>query len=371
VIETLGFGDDAVALFDRFVSKIVAGADSPTIFRLDVYVSMFRQAAASELSKRSEAVVAACEEIRRNPKSDASFRKLEKALRFFWIALVRPVQTYETHRQREDPAAREMCAKVRELALHLSNEKREFESAGKVVAVASEVFGHLPRAADQMAEDAGQLIELRNDRLADELLTPLLQACEQANQSHRTIEAELLKAGFGSGSVGSVKSIFELFVSAVNSTAKLPFSDAPWRLVRTVAISLNNDSSSPRAADLVIQGLLDHATHRAPTAEMGAALREDQRIMRKNLVEADLTKSLQAQKWKDAEQLADRLLTLETDEENLKAVRTIRDGASAKRKAGTRTLWFWGIVIVGGGIWAVLANNGGPGPQTSQYLCLS
>jgi tetratricopeptide (TPR) repeat protein len=139
VIETLGFGDDAVALFDRFVSKIVAGADSPTIFRLDVYVSMFRQAAASEVSKRSEAVVAACEEIRRNPKSDASFRKLEKALRF-WIALVRPVQTYETHRQREDPAAREMYAKVRELALHLSNEKREFESAGKVVAVASEAL---------------------------------------------------------------------------------------------------------------------------------------------------------------------------------------------------------------------------------------
>jgi hypothetical protein len=37
VIETLGFEDDAVAVFDEFVSEIVAGADSPTIFRLDVY----------------------------------------------------------------------------------------------------------------------------------------------------------------------------------------------------------------------------------------------------------------------------------------------------------------------------------------------
>ena len=34
VMEALGFGDDAVALFDRFVSKIVAGADSATIFKL-------------------------------------------------------------------------------------------------------------------------------------------------------------------------------------------------------------------------------------------------------------------------------------------------------------------------------------------------
>lgn len=80
VIETLGFGDDAVALFDEFVSEIVAGADSPTIFRLDVYVGMFRQTTASELSKRNEAVAAACEDIKKNPKSDPAYRELERAL---------------------------------------------------------------------------------------------------------------------------------------------------------------------------------------------------------------------------------------------------------------------------------------------------
>jgi tetratricopeptide (TPR) repeat protein len=366
VIETLGIGDDAVALFGKFVSKIVAGADSQTIFLLDVYVGMFRRVAASELSKRSEAVVASCDEIRKNPKSETLSGKLEKALRS-WTALVRPVQAYETHRQREDPAAREMYGKVRELALHLSNEQREFESAGKIVALASGAFGHLPRAADQMAEDAKQLVELRNDQLADKLLTPLFQACEKANQSHRVLETELLKAGFGIGSVGSARTLFEIFTAAVNSTVGLPFSDAPWRLVRSVAISLNNDSSSPRSADRLIQGLLDHATLKAPTAEMATALREDQRTVRKNQVENDLTKSLQAQKWKEAEQLADRLLTLETDEENLKLVRTLRENASTKRKAGERVLWFWGIVIGGGIIWALLANGGTTGPQTTQY----
>lgn len=367
VIETLGFGDAAVSLFDLFVSKIVSRNESATIFRLDVYVSMFRQTAASELSKRSEAVVAACEEIRKNPKADAAYRKLEKALRF-WIALVRPVQTYETHRHREDAATRDMYGTVRQLALDLSNEQREFESASKVVSIASGVFGHLPRAADQMADDTKQLADLRNDKLADELLTPLMQACEQANNSHRTIESELLKAGFGSGAVGSVKSIFDKFVAAVDSTAKLPFSDAPWRFVRSIAISLNNDSSSPQAADRIIQGLLDYAAHRPPTSEMTAMLREDQRAVRKNHVENDLAKSLQAQKWKQVEQLAESLLTLETDEENLKVTRNIRDAASAKRKANSRVNWFWGIVIVGGGIWAIAANSGNDaGSQRTQY----
>jgi tetratricopeptide (TPR) repeat protein len=356
VIETLGFGDEAIGLFDRFVSKIAVGADSPTLFRLDVYVAMFRQTAASELSKRGEAIIAACEEIRKNPKSDASYRKLESALRV-WIALLRPVQTYETQRQREDATTREMYAKVRELALYLSNEKSEFESAGRVVAIASKVFSHLPRAAHQMEEDAGQLVELRNDQLADELLTPLLQACEQANNSHRTIESELLRAGFGPGSIGSMKALFDGFVATVNSTAKLPFADAPWRLVRTVAISLNNDSSAPRAADKIIQGLLDFAERRTPTAEMIAALREDQRVICKNQVEADLTKSLQAQKWKDAEQLADRLLTLETDEEGLKTAREIREKVSAKRKAAVRTRWFWGAAAAGLLIWIAASND--------------
>jgi len=56
---------------------------------------------------------------------------------------------------------------------------------------------------------------------------------------------------------------------------------------------------------------LTHPGKRAPTAEMLAVLQDDLRTSRKNLVEADLTKSLQSEKWKEAEQLAERLLTLE------------------------------------------------------------
>ncbi|MGY8678312.1 hypothetical protein Q2941_10885 [Bradyrhizobium sp. UFLA05-153] len=121
---------------------------------------------------------------------------------------------------------------------------------------------HFPRCDINVEQGSPKL---RNDKLADELLTPLLQACEQANSSHRTIEGELLKVGFGPASVGSVRSIFDKFKAAVDATVKLPFSDAPWRLVRSIALSLNNDSSWPQAADKIIQGLLDHAMHKPPS----------------------------------------------------------------------------------------------------------
>jgi hypothetical protein len=167
-------------------------------------------------------VASACEEIKANPKLDGPRNKLETALET-WISLLRPIQTYETYRQREDTTTREMYTKVRDLALCLANETNEFESAGKIIAIASDAFDHLPRAAAQLREDATKLVELRNEQLANELLTPLLQACEKINKSHRTIEAELLRSGFGPASTGSAKALFDKFAAAVGSTANLSF----------------------------------------------------------------------------------------------------------------------------------------------------
>jgi tetratricopeptide (TPR) repeat protein len=364
VIERLGYADSSIDLFDRFVSKVVTGADSPTLFRLDACIRAFTQMIAPELSKRSEAVASACEAIRKNP-TETPQAKLETALQN-WIFLLRPIQTYETYRQREDASTREMYGKVRDLVLWLANEKKEFDNAGKIVAVASKIFGHLPRAATQMTEEKAKLVDLRNEQLAEELLNPLLQACEAANKAHRIIENELLKAGFGIGSVGITKDLFNKFQTAVRSTVKLPFSDAPWRLVRDVVISLNNDSSVPHVAEKLLQGLLVFANHHPPSAEMIGILLEDQRTVLKIQVENDLGKSLQAQKWKAADKLIDRLLILETDEEKLNTARTIRENVTVKRKAMVRRRWFWAAAAAGVVIWIALSDDDHKS-QTTNY----
>jgi hypothetical protein len=365
VVERIGSAGGAIDFFDRFVSKVVADADSPTLFRLDVYVRTFAQVIAPELSKRGEAVAAAFEEIKEYPKSEAAFSNLNTALRN-WVSLLHPIQTYEIYRQREDATTREMYGRARELMLWLANEKEEFESAGKIVSIASDVFGHLPRAAAQMTEDAAQLLALRNKQLADEHLTPLLQACEEINESHRTFASELLRTGFAPGSTGSAKALFDKFSAAVGTTAKLPFADAPWQFVRGVAISLNNDSAAPRAAESLIQGLLDFAEDSPPTAEIMKMLREDQRVVRKIQVEAELGKSIEAQKWGEADRLAGRLLSLETDEQKLTSIRELRARIATKRKAQVRTRWFWAVATAGFVI--LIAMSGGERkPQSSSY----
>jgi hypothetical protein len=95
-------------------------------------------------------------------------------------------------------------------------------------------------------------------------------------------------------------------------------------------------------------------------------LREDLRIVRKNQVEADLGKSLQAQKWSEAEKLVERLLTLETDEETVKTARAIRETVAAKHKSVLRTRWFWAAAAAGVLIW-IVANNDDNKSRTTNY----
>jgi hypothetical protein len=113
---TIGFSGGSTDLFDRFVSKITAGADSPTLFRLDVYVRDICSGCSTRTLKRGEAIAAACEEIKRSPKSQScreQARHRPPKLDF----LLRPAK-------REDATTREMYVTVRDLALWLANEKR-------------------------------------------------------------------------------------------------------------------------------------------------------------------------------------------------------------------------------------------------------
>ena len=225
-----------------------------------------------------------------------------------------------------------------------------------------------PRAADQMAEDAGQLVELRNEQLADELLTPLLQACEQANQSHRSIESELLKAGFGSGSIGSVRSLFEHFASGRNSTASCRFPTRPgvwsetWRSRSTTTLLRLEPPTS------LIQGLLDYATrNRADCGNARTALkrgpadrpqepgreRPDQESSGSEVERSRATRGHGCRRSKPTRKTS-RLAVPPR-------------GYPPSARLCARVRWFWGIVIGGGVIWVVVAQQE-LGPQTTHGL---
>jgi uncharacterized membrane protein (UPF0127 family)/tetratricopeptide (TPR) repeat protein len=341
-VGTICLHQDSWKSFGNFVDKVIATGDDLKITKLDGYVQAFVKGTSAERSRRSEAVISACEAVRNNSKDDRALAQLTTSLED-WNASLTPAQAFESYMHREDTTTREMYDRVRELMLSLANDKNEFETAGKIVAICLGVFEDLPRAVEQLREDDKKLVELRNEQLAETLLGKLALVCEGAQKRHRELEKDLLRDGFGPRSKGLAGSLYAEFAGAIASTQGLPFSDVPWRFVRNIAISLNNDSEAPAATAVLVDGLIACITEDNPSSDMAAALRADKRTARKNFVENELGKSLTANKHIEALQHIDELLTLETDASTVETLRAARKGVADKQRSKRNAQWGWGI----------------------------
>jgi hypothetical protein len=265
VVNPLAGTSSFVATFSGFVKRALAINDPSLIQKLDAYLRAYNNAAASELSFRREGVVTACDALRNDPKNERAIEQIADALRR-WSEFGEPLQLFESHMHREDAQARELYLHVRNLCIWLASEKEQFDTARKVTLACAEVFKELPRAIGQMKEETTLLAQLHNQQTAAVLLEPLSKTYEAAQQNHRSLEQELLKTGFGPASKGIARTLYTAFADAVASTSTaIDIADLPWRLVRNVAISLNNESKAPKAAVALINGLIQFS---APTGQV-------------------------------------------------------------------------------------------------------
>jgi uncharacterized membrane protein (UPF0127 family) len=340
VIDTLVSDPAFAATFTSFVKHVLANEDRSLLAKLDTHVRAYNQAASPELSRRREMVIAACDAVRKDPKNRKAVDQIASALRS-WNEIEQPLQLFEAHMNREEPQARDLYINVRDLCIWLANEKSEYETAKDITQACADVFSNLPRSLGQMQEESEQLTKLRNEQTAVTLLTPLSAACEAAQQNHRTLEKEVLRNGFSSKSKGLTKTLYDEFTKAVVLTKTTDIADLPWRLVRDIAISLNNDSRSPKAAVAVIDGLINfYSTHRPSKATM-EALENDKRIAQKTIAFAEFEQSMMQGRLASAASLVEHMLTLETDSNEIAALHTIRDSIAAKRRKNKIKTWGW------------------------------
>src|SRR5262249_37778413 len=145
------------------------------------------------------------------------------------------------------------------------------------------------------------------------LLEPLGKAYEQAQQNHRVLVQEILRNGFGPASKGAAKKLYDAFAEAVRATSTTNIADLPWRLVRNVAISLNNESRAPKAAASLIGGMIQFFTIQQPSTEVRDLLEKDKTACTKNIIQADLEGSLSAGHLSAAAGHVEKLLALEKD----------------------------------------------------------
>ena len=147
------------------------------------------------------------------------------------------------------------------------------------------------------------------------------------------LEQELLRNGFGPASRGIAKTLYDAFTQAVRTTSNTDIADLPWRLVRSVAISLNNKSRAPKAAAALINGLIQFFGANRPSAEVIALLEGDRLACTKTVILAVLEKSLSARQLNSATSLIDQLLALEKDPDELSALQKARAVIADRRRS--------------------------------------
>jgi len=155
-----------------------------------------------------------------------------------------------------------------------------------------------------------------------------------------------LRNGFGSTSTGIAKDLYTAFKDAVGKTRETEFADAPWHLVRNVAISLNNESRSPKPAAAIINGLIDYFATNRPTTQVVEMLAQDKRVAEKGIIQQELDPALKGGRWKAAIPLLDRLLTIETDGEEVAALKKVRETVAGKRRSQIKVRWGWATAAV-------------------------
>jgi hypothetical protein len=172
--------------------------------------------------------------------------------------------------------------------------------------------------------------------------------------------------GFGPTSKGIVAKLYGTFVRAVGSIKTAEFLDLPWTLVRNVAISLNNESKSPKAAAVVINGLVAYLHAQRPSEEIIELLEHDQRASRKNIIQADFDKSVSGGQLASAASLLDELLAIEKDPDELAALQNVRAVIAQRRQSRRIKGAFW-IAGAAVGLILIITNNDNRPAPTATY----
>lgn len=189
-----------------------------------------------------------------------------------WDAISQPVQLIEQKKGHEEPRSKEIYEIVSEFCLWVGKETGQFDKALEISRALLETFPELELVASQLSRDVVWL-----DSLASiQRLTEAKDAIgDLSGTTFIQFSIELVELGFGPQSLGLSKTLYDAFASAASQTRGTEFADAPWMIVRSLAIELGN-SLSPfgESALSILDGLISH-TDSLPSSDVAEMLRRD------------------------------------------------------------------------------------------------
>lgn len=244
-----------------------------------------------------------------------------------WDRILQPHQLLHSSRRIDEPQSLTMLRKVRSATVAIANEKGAHQVALRITEALRTHFPELPSAQQQLDEDHKTLKELVQEAEISKPIEALDQLVGHHKKNPRPLVAAMGSTVFGQRSQGVALALFRAFQGAEAASRASEHRVVPWQMMRSLAISLHNDSNEPWAAWSLTSGVLQAGV--VPPDEVATALRADEKAARKTVFWLYFKAALASKDSTEIDKWSQKLIELEDDPAGREAIR--RAGATAKR----------------------------------------
>ena len=256
-----------------------------------------------------------------------------------WQDLAGPNQLIAASRSMVDPRTKAVFERIRATVLYLNNEKNEPAQAFALVNTVTDFFAHVPEVGDRLTADLAKLAELAEEKRFESLWTPLASTLESANKNHSDLSTSTLRGQFRAGGTGLAGTLYRAFDGATHGCAGTQYANRPFVAVRSLAIDLNNDSSAPEAALLLVRALQSHGAA-ASLPDVLELLADDERTLQRMSLQKELN---DAAKKKALSRVLSIISSLEPVTDDPEERKTLHDLRQQVRKQRRSKHIQWGI----------------------------
>jgi hypothetical protein len=233
----------------------------------------------TKLNAIIEAMDESAENARDYPENAAEYVQTLDNLLVKWDDINQPVQLYEQHHGLEEARSKEVYRRLRDLCLELANDHGQHKEALHLSEALLRTFPELESVAEELRKDVSDLEELIEQEDVMRHLEPLVDACESAKgTSTETLAKHFREHGFSQRGIMIGRKIADTFRVARSG---LGDHDAPFLVMRSLALHLNNEANSPEAAFQLLDALLREEGV-SMSSEIRKLLEEERGVLHKN-----------------------------------------------------------------------------------------
>jgi hypothetical protein len=332
---------------------------SNVISFLDELVDRFDEWAADPIRYFESTISETLNRIQKDPASpDEPLRAFSLAIDG-WSSVAAPRQFIMARRHLKDTRTERLLPKIRGVCLHLYNDLGDSRMPLAITKAALPAFEGSPDHIQQLRADIQTLEELSASHGAYKIVEPLIALVAEVNEQHRDLCTSIKRGNFKEGGTGPAGNLYRVFDRAQHDLAGDPARAAPFRIILSLAIDLNNQSQATDEALILIRAL--QAVPDVPD-DVTDSLKENARVANQTILRKNLTTAIQGQRVGRAAALAKELEQSSTDEEDRAGWRKLQQQLEHRRNV-QRAKWVGWAVVIGGIILAAsLSDNKSASP---------